>query len=365
MTFRRIFTSVVVCTTALGLASCEPKSTEPAPGAGSDPITATSDAPAFSLAWSEYPSWSVFGVAHEKKLIHKDEGMQGPIEREWGVDIVLRELDYDTCITSYGNASCDAVCITNMDSLNPAASRPSVAILPTSTSKGADACVVVGIDDVEALRNHEVYGLEKSVSEYCFVRNLEILGEKESDHKFRNRDPAVAAQQMQQGQVKAIVVWNPFVLETLKRRQDAKVLFDSTSIPGEIVDMVVMARDSLQKEGGASFAKAVIDTYYQVNEMIADPATSDDTLVAIGAKFSSLGLEEMKKVVEQTEFYDTPEKGIALFDSPEFRDTMKTVQDFCASHQIVERPTTIGYRSPAAGAQLAFDPSFIEAVKNR
>ena len=31
---------------------------------------AMADPPSFSLAWSEYPSWSAFGVAHEYKLIH-------------------------------------------------------------------------------------------------------------------------------------------------------------------------------------------------------------------------------------------------------------------------------------------------------
>ena len=33
--------------------------------------TALAAAPSFSLAWSEYPSWSVFGVANELKLIDR------------------------------------------------------------------------------------------------------------------------------------------------------------------------------------------------------------------------------------------------------------------------------------------------------
>ena len=48
-------------------------------------------APSFSLAWSEYPSWSVFGVAHAAKLIDGAAGKQGPIEQKWNVDIVLKE----------------------------------------------------------------------------------------------------------------------------------------------------------------------------------------------------------------------------------------------------------------------------------
>src|ERR1051325_586332 len=45
--------------------------------------------PTFSLAWSEYPSWSVFGVASELGLIDGRQGHQGELEKKWGVDIVL------------------------------------------------------------------------------------------------------------------------------------------------------------------------------------------------------------------------------------------------------------------------------------
>ena len=115
--------------------------------------TALAAAPSFSLAWSEYPSWSVFGVANELKLIDAAEGKQGPIEKKWNVDIVLKEAEYDPCLTMYGAAQCDAVCITTLDALNPSLSRPSVVILPTSTSYGADALIVPNtIKDIRVVR---------------------------------------------------------------------------------------------------------------------------------------------------------------------------------------------------------------------
>ena len=96
------------------------------------------DAPSFSLAWSEYPSWSVFGVANEVKLIDGAKGKMGPIEKKWNVDIQLKEAEYDPCLSMYGSGQVDAVCITNMDVLSPSLSRASVGILPTSTSAGAE-----------------------------------------------------------------------------------------------------------------------------------------------------------------------------------------------------------------------------------
>jgi NitT/TauT family transport system substrate-binding protein len=324
----------------------------------------TAAPPAFSLAWSEYPSWSVFGVAHVSGLIDGHEGEQGPIEKKWGVDIVLKEAEYDPCLQLYGAGQCDAVCITNMDALNPSLSRPSVVILPTSTSFGADACIVTGaVKDLAGLRDVKAYGLEKSVSEYCFVRCLEELGEKDTDHHFTNMDPAAAAVAMQQKQkgYDAIVVWNPFVMETLGKRSDTRVLFDSTRIPNEIIDTVTVAQASLDRPGGREFACAVIDTFYAVCARMNDPATRDDTLIAIGEKFSHLELEAMKKVVEQTRFFATADAGTAVLTGTELKGTMTKVVKFCVDRDITQGTPTVGYGTAAEAkdVNLRFDPSYI------
>ncbi len=336
--------------------------------AGMSPFIRAADIPSFTLAWSEYPSWSTFGVADEVKLIDGKAGKMGPIEKKWGVDIVLKEADYDSCLIMYGSGKTDAVCITNMDALNPSQTRPSTAILPTSTSFGADACIVSGnINDVKQLRGKKIYGLAKTVSEYCFVRNLGLLGEKETDYHFTNMDPAAAAMAMQQKRkgFDAIMVWNPFVLETLNKRKDAHVLFDSTTIPGEILDMVVVAQKSLAKPGGKAFACAVIDTYYAVNRRMADPRTQDDTLIALGEKFSNLNLQSMRKVVQQTKFYSTPEQGLEVLTGKDLPETMQKVMQFCVKHAIVPKPLKLGYGHAASGAAFIFDPSYIRTVQNK
>ena len=337
------------------------------PGDTGKPAAGGGDVPCFSLAWSEYPSWSTFGVAHEVKLINGKKGELGPIEKKWGVDIELKEAEYDPCLVMYGAGQCDAVCITNMDVLNPSLTRKSVAVLPTSTSFGADACIVAeGVKDVKGLRGKKVYGLAKTVSEYCFVRNLELLGEKEADYKFTNMDPGAAALAMQQKQAgcEAIVVWNPFVLETLNKRKDVKVLFDSTTIPGEIIDMVVVGQKALEKPKGEAFACAVIDAFYAVSRRIEAPATRDDTLVALGEKFSHLKLEAMKKVVQQTRFYKTPAEGLGLYEGKELPKVMDKVVTFCVDHEIVKQKPSVGYGAKAAAGDvmLRFDTSFIKKV---
>ncbi|HUG69403.1 MAG TPA: hypothetical protein VMM76_16750 [Pirellulaceae bacterium] len=369
---------VIVAVALVAAAGCKPSQpaggTSAAGGGGAESANggATSEvtgtAPAFSLAWSEYPSWSVFGVAHELGLVDGAEGKLGTIEKKYNVDIVLKEAGYDSCLNMFTSKNCDAVCITNMDALIVSPNRDGIALLPTSTSNGADACIVVGINNLEELKAHKVYGLKGTVSEYCFVRCIEEAekaekkGYKAEDFQFTNQDPGAAAVAMAQKQEshQAIMVWNPFVLQTLNDRADSKVLFDSREIPGEIVDMVVVGRDVMEKPGADAFAKAVIDTFYQMNKELTKPDGGDEVLVELGRKFSNLGLEDMKKVVEQTQFYKTPAEGVALLNSDEFKATMKTVADFCIAQGLVESPQ-YGFGGET-GHQLVFDPSYIQSV---
>ncbi|MEM8678680.1 MAG: hypothetical protein AAGF97_04900 [Planctomycetota bacterium] len=336
----------------------------PAPDAGANEAVseAQQERPVFSLAWSEYPSWSVFGVADENGIIDKDKGEMGPIEEKWGVDIVLEQKDYEPCITLFASSVVDAVCITNMDILQPSLGRASVAILPTSTSDGADACIVTEGVNLDSLAGKASYGLEKSVSQYMFERNLEELGKSVEDYPFKSMDPGAAAQAMQTGQdeINSIVVWNPFVLQTLRTTPGTSVLFDSTTIPEEIIDMVVVGKDVLARPGGDQFAHAVVETFYEVNKLMADPEKGDDALVALGEKFSSLGLEDMKIVVEQTKFYKTPEAATELFMSEQFRSgTMPKVVAFCVAQEIVDAEPKVGFEDTSA--QLNFTTQFLRA----
>jgi NitT/TauT family transport system substrate-binding protein len=344
------------------ISGCKP--TEPS--ASSGPSSSASKAPlgTFSLAWSEYPSWSIFGVASDLGWIEKDAGKLGEYEKKWNVDIVLKQADYDPCIQMYGAGSTDAVCITNMDILGSADKRPGVAILPTSTSNGADACIAVGIEDLDGLKGKTTHGLERSVSQYCFERCLEKKGLSKADYPFANMDPGAAATAMQAGNkaVESIIVWNPFVMNVLRTKSDSKVLFDSSDIPEEIIDMIVVGKDSLDKAGGKNFAMCLLDVYYALNNRMNDPKTADETLIGIGANFSKLGVEDMRTIVKQTRFYGTPDEALALFGSKKFQEeTMPTVAEFCESHDIIQKKPSIGFND--ADTNLNFEFAFLNWMK--
>jgi NitT/TauT family transport system substrate-binding protein len=256
-----------------------------------------------------------------------------------------------------------------MDTLSPALARKSVAIMPTSTSFGADACIVVGVQDLDELKKHTVYGLTESVSDYAFSRILEKNGKNPAEYKFEKLDPAEAARAMQTKtkNIDAIMVWNPFVLQTLNTRPDAKVLFDSTKIPEEIIDMVVVGDDVLKKEGGKEFACCVIDCYYEFNKMLEDPAQRKGLLKDLGARFSNLNADDMAKCCEQTRFYKTPDAALGLFNGDKFKRTMKVVVDNYQRRKVIKEAPALGYggAQQAPDAQLRFDPTYIQMVKDK
>ena len=336
-----------------GCGESKPVSSVPKDAAGGSEASASASGPTgsskpatFSLAWSEYPSWSIFGVADEVGLINGKEGEMGSIEKKYNVDIKLILATYDSCITLYGNSQADAVCITNIDILGASGSRNSVGILPTSTSAGADACIVAGIESLDDLAGKPTRGLEKSVSQYCFERCLEILNKNPQDFPFAQMDPEQAALAFQgkNDGINSIMVWNPFVMQSIRSRSDAKVLFSSESIPEEIIDMVVVGKDSLAKPGGEAFAKAVVETFYLMNQRMADPKTSDETLVGIGARFAKLELDDMKTIVQQTKFFSEPSDAVRLFSDQRFqKETMPLVSKFCVKYGLTPDPIELSF----------------------
>lgn len=339
--------------------------------------TATNDEyPVFSLCTSEYPSWSTFIVASKAGLIDGAAGKLGPLEKKYGIDIVLLVKDYDPCITMYANSTADASCLTNMDSLNPSLGRPGTFIMPTSTSAGGDKVIAVGITKTEQLKGMKVFGLGKSVSQYAHYRGLEKQGLNPAEYPFQNLDPAPAATAIQSGsdEIKAICVWNPYALQTLRSTPKAHCVFDSSLFPEEIIDGVLVGNDALAKPKGEDFAACICEVYYEVNKRLfsSDPKISDAAMAALGKDFSNLPVEDMRICCTDTRFYRTAEAGIELLKRPTFqKETMDTVIRICKTIGVLEaeqvdgkttyKVPTIGFDDP--GTQLNFSTKYMERVK--
>jgi NitT/TauT family transport system substrate-binding protein len=363
--------------------------------------------PTFTLANSIYTSWNAFFAACDTKvdgrlLVDARKDHVGLLEEKWGVKMDIQNLDYSKTIENYGAGQCDAICITNMDAVAPALSRKSVCILPNSTSFGADAMVAdAKITDVDQLKTAKVHLLEKSVSEYVFDGCLRQLGKNPQDFKFVSTDPETSAPAMVQRDkdYDAAMLWNPQLRAVLNARKDCHVLFDSKMLPGNIIDSVVMGQDSMDKPGGKEAACLIIDIYYTMCRRLADPATREETKLALGKEFGNLDAAAMNDLVRQTRFFATPKQGMALFtggvifpwaadvkdDTDLFtdsgfdfagkgvttktlKDIMPLVVDFCVKHDMTGgKGLDVGYgtKEQAPDARLRFDPTYMQLVAEK
>jgi len=333
------------------------------------------DAPTFSLGWSEYPSWSAFGVAEEMGLIDGDEGSMGSLERKWNVDIKLDQVDYDTCMTLYGSGNLDFVCLVAGDAMIPAQSIPSTIVLPTSNSYGADALVVdKSITSLDDLQDHTVYGFDASVQHYTFSQGLAAQGEDVDDYDWANSPPETTAQKLSSGEIMAGMLWNPYLLQTLNTNPNLRVMFDSTLIENQIIDSVVGTNSALERDGGDRAAACIADAFFSVTERMTDSDidVQDDTYIALGERFSNLGVGDMRTVCRQTRFFSVPEESIMFMAGKDIPGTpavenlsviMQTVAQWAEEFDVVENVPSIGVNGStiigSAQIDLDFDPQYI------
>jgi len=351
--------------------------------------------PVFTLAWSEYPSWSAFGAAAELGLINGEKGKLGSIEQKYGVDIELQFFDYDTCIQSYNTSKCDAVCITNIDALPLVHGRKGVIVLPTSTSYGGDALIVPSnIATVADMKGSTVHGLGKSVSQYVFTAILEANNMPINSVTFNSMDPGVVSQALQVKDKNVVngMLWYPMVADTLDKRKDMRALETSRIVPFHVIDSVMFGADALSHEGGNNAAEAICETYYKLNEMLADKTHTDEVLIKISEKFCNVGLASMRNIVQQVRFFGTVEQGVSVISGePLFaegntltigkqqnkdgvvlashrgssiQNIMNEVVARCNRIGILEGNVTIGYgsTSEARANELCFDPQYMIAT---
>ena len=319
--------------------------------------------PVFHMDYSVYPSWSVFGAQEALGQIDGAEGKIGPIEEKHNVDIVLHKRDYVPTLDSYSAKKTDALTTTNIDVMALAVSRPTVAIFPTSRSHGGDALVVeASVGSFDDLKGITVHGAAASVSEYMFRRCLKLNGKDAKNFTFADMDPGAAAKKFQgkDPAVKAVALWNPELKQTLAARADAKVLCDSTKLPDEILDMVVVAKDSLAKDGGDRFAKALAETYYDFSAQLADPAKKDAALKALSKHFLDLDPKVIETLLTQTQFYSTVDKGIAVFTPDHLNPVIKTISETWTDAGHLKAAPAMGFDKDKA---LFFDASFMNALK--
>jgi NitT/TauT family transport system substrate-binding protein len=171
----------------------------------------------------------------------------------------------------------------------------------------------------------------------------------------------------------AVVTWKPMVSQIAKQKGVVS-LFNSSQIPGEILDLTVVRTDVLARPDGAGkkFAMALAGAWYEMLSQMSN----DKVLTAI-AEGSQDTLASYKEQLSTTKMFYTPKEAAAFGASADLKTRMALFRPRAAGeqHEIGGRggdpvPGRVGAgegRSRAAGVrqQLHADGGRGEALRCR
>ena len=285
----------------------------------------------FRIAWSIYVGWMPWGYA-------ADAGIVDRWAEKYGIEIEVVQInDYIESINQYTAGAYDGCVMTNMDALTiPAVGGvDSTALIVGDFSNGNDGLVSKTATDLAALKGASINLVELSVSHYLLARALESVGLAERDlgAVVNTSDADIVAVFTSSPDVEHVVTWNPLLAE-VAAYPEANALFDSSQIPGEIIDMMVVNTEVL--DANPAFGKALVGAWY---ETMATMAGDDEAAIAARtamAKASATDLAGYDLQLDSTMMFYQPKDAVAFTTSPDLVATMDNVRKFSDRHGLLE-----------------------------
>lgn len=271
----------------------------------------------FKVAWSIYVGWMPWGYAADSGIVKKWAD-------KYGITIEVKQFnDYVESINQYTAGAFDAVTLTNMDALSiPAAGGvDTTAVIVGDYSNGNDAVILKGKDKLEDIKGQTVNLVEFSVSHYLLARALESIKLAEKDVKVVNTSDADMASAYGTADVTAVVTWKPIV-STILESPGAKVVFDSSSIPGEIIDLLV-ANTAVLKDN-PKFGKALAGIWYDTMKALAEDKAAKEHM----AKASGTDVAGFDDQLKTTKLFATPADAIAFTTGADIKAKSELVSNF-------------------------------------
>ena len=323
----------------------------------------------FKVCWSIYVGWMPWGYGAEQKIIDK-------WAKKYGIDIEVVQInDYIESINQYTAGQFDGCVMTNMDALTiPAAGGvDSTALIVGDFSNGNDGIVLKGANkSLKDIKGQNVNLVELSVSHYLLARGLETVGLKEADVKVVNTSDADMVAVYGTKDVTAITTWNPLLSEILTQPNSTKV-FDSSKIPGEIMDLMVVNTETLKKN--PALGKALVGAWYEIMGVMN---ASDKAAIAAKtamATASGTDLAGFESQLSSTKMFYTPTSALELVNSDALLKTMQKVAEFSFDHGLLGEgapdATFIGVEGPNGiygdkkNVKLRFDTTYMQLAADK
>jgi NitT/TauT family transport system substrate-binding protein len=296
--------------------------------------SALAQKPTFTVGWSIYAGWTPYYYMNKAGILRKWAD-------KYGITIKVQRFDYAPSLDAFVARNIDACAMTNMEALDmPAASGvPTTVVLIGDYSNGNDALLVRNGLQLKDLAGKKLLLVQKTVSEYLFDRAMTVGGLRDQIKRVRlvnTSDSDIATAFIGDTGANAVVTWKPMVSQILKQKGITS-LFNSSQIPGEIQDLTVVRTDVLNRPDGAGqkFAKALAGAWFEMLGQMAVKGPAGDKVLAAIAEGSQDTLESYKEQLSTTKMFYTPQSAVDFGSSPELKQKMALVRQFCFDHGLL------------------------------
>lgn len=272
----------------------------------------------FNVCWSHYTGWEPWQYAQDSGILKKWADKHG-------IEIKLTLInDYIESINLYTTGQFDACTMTNMDALTiPAAGGiDSTVLIVGDYSNGNDGIVVRGGKTMADIKGLDVLMVELSVSHYMLARALTLNGMSERDLKVINTSDADIAAAFIVLPKAAVVTWNP-PLQQVRQQKNANLVFDSSKIPGEILDLMVV-----KTAADVRLKKALVGAWYETMKAMSSGGQLQRAAIAVMAKSAGGTEAEFNAQLNTTKMFYTPADAVKVVQDAALVTTMDAVRKF-------------------------------------
>jgi NitT/TauT family transport system substrate-binding protein len=324
---------------------------------GARPALATP--PAFTVGWSIYAGWNPYFYMQKSGILKKWAD-------KYGITITVQKFSYGDSLDAFVSKNIDACTMTNMEALDmPAAAGVDTTVIITGDySNGNDAVLTRNGLNFNTLAGHKVMLVQKTVSEYLLERGMVMSGQqaKLPGLKLLNTsDTDIAAAFLNNKSNEVVVTWKPMVSLILDDKS-VHPIFNSSEIPFEIMDLLVVRSEVLNRPDGSGqkFAKAINGAWFETMQNLTNAGPKQADALKISAGVSGDAVDSYKDQLKTTALFVTPKSAAEFTTSAVIKQKMDLVRQFCYAHGLLGKST-----KSVDDVAIAYPDGSIQGKKDR
>ena len=155
------------------------------------------------------------------------------------------------------------------------------------------------------------------------------------------------------------MTWNP-QLSTIKALPGATEVFDSSKIPGEIIDLMVINTETLKDN--PALGKALVGVWYEMLALMTSGSPAGKTSLEVMAKASGTDLAGYESQLKTTKMFYKAHDAVAFGAGVQLPKTMELVRSFSFDHGLLGKDAksmdVVGIAFP--GGKVEGDPKNVK-----